>query len=154
MMPLFPGEIDPRNGKKVKSQSEYETRLPEAPAIVWEGPTPITADDLCTAKPDLGAQSARAAEWLKKLLADGPVPATIVEAQACAEGLSYATVRLVKAKLKIESQRVMVDGVARWEWALPKPKGASADVAANDPAQLSQLAKLPLLEPLPPLDQL
>ena len=117
--PLNPGEKDPRTGKKVEKPTEHDLRLSEAPALIWEGPTPITADDLCSVKPDHGAQFTRAAEWLQKLLANGPVPATVVEAQACAEGLGYRTVQIAKTRLKVESQRVVVDGQPRWEWVLP-----------------------------------
>ena len=153
MMPLFPGEIDPRTGKKVKTQSEYETRLPEAPAIAWEGPTPITADDLCTAKPDLGADPLAPPSGSRNSSPMGRSRRRSWRRRPARRGLSYATVRLVKAKLNIESQRVMVDGVARWEWALPKSKEGSGECLdersgldrANLPSYLA-------LEPLPPLE--
>ena len=85
MMPLFPGEIDPRTGKKLKTESEYETRLPEAPAIAWEGPTPITADDLCTAKPTRRAirPARRVAQETPRRW---PVPATVVERRPARRG--------------------------------------------------------------------
>jgi hypothetical protein len=119
-MGFYPkGAQHPSTGKVLEKNTLAERELPEGPIIEWDGPTPITADDICSMKADLGPQSARAVEWLNGLLAGGPVPASVIEAQAHAQGLGYATVRAVKAKLGIESRRVLVEGQQRWEWMLP-----------------------------------
>jgi putative DNA primase/helicase len=118
---FFPaGAQHPATGEVLKEHSYAKRELPDGPIIQWEGPTPITADEICTVKPDLGPQSARAAEWLEALLAKGPVPASAIEAQAQSLGIGYSTMRLVKAKLGIESNRVVVEGQPHWEWALPR----------------------------------
>jgi len=120
------GGSHPSTGEVLTKDLVAERELPEGPMIHWEGPTPITADDICSAKPELGCQASRASEWLRALLSKGPVPATVVEAQAHVEGIGYTTVRYVKRKLGIESQRVVVDGQPRWDWVLPKKPGHSS----------------------------
>jgi hypothetical protein len=116
---LVPGEKHPETGEVIKKMMVDQRAIPEGPVIQWDGPTPITADDLCSAKPDFGGQSSRAAEWLKKLLANGPVPATVVEAKAQEERLAYRTVQFVKKCLNVESRLVVEQDQRRWEWSLP-----------------------------------
>jgi hypothetical protein len=116
------GSKHPSTGQVLKKQTYAERELPEGPIINWEGTTPITADEICSVKPDLGPQSARAVEWLRALLANGPVPATVIETQAQVEGIGYTTVKAAKSRLGIESNRIVIDGVPRWEWAFPKPQ--------------------------------
>ncbi len=138
------GEKHPVTGEVLKGTTVVDDQpIPAGPAIVWDGPTPISADDLSAAKRDHGAQSARAAEWLKNLLARGPVPATVVEAQALAAGLGYATVRAVKMKLGIESRRTVLDGQPFWEWMLPV--SADRDEVRLDPVAIQPIADLPEL---------
>ena len=76
------GSKHPSTGEVLKKQTYAERELPEGPIINWEGTTPITADEICSVKPDMGPQSARAVEWLRALLANGPVPATVIESRA------------------------------------------------------------------------
>jgi len=116
---LAPGDKHPGTGEEVKKLAVGERAIPEGPVIQWDGPTPITADDLCSTKPDFGGQSARAAEWLKELLANGPVPATVVEAKAQEEGMAYRTVQYIKKRLNVETRLVVEGGQRRWVWSLP-----------------------------------
>jgi hypothetical protein len=113
------GSKHPTTGKVLKKENLAERELPEGPVVQWDGPTPITADEICSVKPELGPQSSRAVEWLQGLLSNGPVLANVIEAQAHERGIGYATVRIVKKKLGIESNIVVVDGQRRWEWKLP-----------------------------------
>ena len=130
---FFPaGAKHPATGKVLTQNTYADRELPEGPIINWEGPTPITADEICSVKPDLGPQSARAVEWLRALLANGPIPATEVEAKAAAEGIGYTTVRAVKVKLGIESQRVLIDGQQRWEWVLPNDPNHSSPTSETE----------------------
>lgn len=87
--------------------------------VVWEGPTNLTADDLCRLKASESSPGQRAERWLKDLLANGPMPATRVEADAQAVGIGYATLRAMKKKLGVESRRVSRDGRVEWEWVWP-----------------------------------
>jgi len=143
---LQPGASHPKTGEKLTERMVVDQAIPPGPVIAWDGLTPITADDLVSAKPDFGGQSARAAQWLKELLAKGPVPATVVEAKAQAEAFSYTTVRAVKVKLNIESHRVVVDGVSRWVWSLPQAASNLGTAKLNDlPFELQNLPSLPSL---------
>ena len=51
------GSKHPSTGKVLKEETYAERELPEGPIIKWEGLTPITADEICSVKPDLGPQS-------------------------------------------------------------------------------------------------
>jgi putative DNA primase/helicase len=96
-----------------------------ASAITWENEKITqTADEiLAAAHHDSEQQSVldEATDWLKELLAEGPVDATQVCAQAAAAGLAWATVRRAKNRIGIKPQRRSQgsDGNGKWIWALP-----------------------------------
>ena len=113
------GERHPETGAELTEPLDFERPIPAGPTIVWEGPTTITADDIVSTKPDMGALTARAVEWLRKMLADGPVPATEIESKAEPEGISYRTIQFAKSRLKVESRRVASNGGIHWVWSLP-----------------------------------
>jgi hypothetical protein len=113
------GEKDPDTGEVLKEAKKFAHRIPAQPVVEWEGVSSLTADDLVLAKPDATGPGLRAAAWLKKILANGPVAATEVEKLAAAEGFGYRTVCVAKARLNVESRKVTVDGQSRWEWMLP-----------------------------------
>jgi hypothetical protein len=113
------GETHPETGEVLKEPATGVVHCPAGPVLAWEGVSSLTADDLCLSKPHATGPGLRAAAWLKKLLADGPVAATEIEKLADKEGFGYRTVCVAKARLKFESQRVNVDGQTRWEWMLP-----------------------------------
>jgi hypothetical protein len=101
--------------------------------VVWDGPTPVTADDLCRDFGDAGA-SRSAADWLTDLLANGPVPATEVETAAHKAGFGFTTIKAVKGKLKVDSKRVPDPaGGMRWVWLLPPATGQGAKGGAATP---------------------
>lgn len=87
--------------------------------VAWDGPTNLTADDLCREDAADDAPSKKAERWLFMLLLRGPVPATRVEAEAAAQGIGFATLRAVKKQLGVESRRVKRDGKEFWEWRFP-----------------------------------
>ncbi len=97
-------------------------RLGERPGgfgVIWEGPTNLTADDLCRAGGDESGPGGAAEKWLHRLLAAGPVPAARVEAEARTAGIGYRTLWAVKKRLRVESRRVKRDGREYWEWGWP-----------------------------------
>ncbi len=89
------------------------------PTVAWDGPTNLTADDLCREDECEGA-SRLAKQWLRELLANGPVPAVVVEAEARKQGFGFRTLQFVKKRLGVESRRVVKDGQPMWEWMLPE----------------------------------
>ena len=58
------------------------------PTVAWDGPTNLTADDLCRGDKVSDGASAEAGKWLKELLKDGPVLAATVEAEAQKAGIA------------------------------------------------------------------
>jgi hypothetical protein len=123
----MPGERHPETGAELTEPLELERAIPSGPRIVWDGLTTITADDVVSTKPDMGALTARAVEWLRSLLADGPVPATMVEAQAQVEEIGYRTLCSAKVLLKVQSRKVGIGCQSFWNWALPELNQAPAD---------------------------
>jgi hypothetical protein len=94
-----------------------------ASRIVWDAePVTITANEALAADTAGSHRSAKdeAAEWLRELLADGPLPAKQVRSEADAAGHSWATVKRAKQAGRIEHFRE--GGTAdsgRWLWRLP-----------------------------------
>ena len=91
-----------------------------APAIVWEEPVIISADEALTAntsKPDAAPTRAAAEEFLLEILGDAPLPVRRIETEAKAAGLSWATVRRARDALGIKTAKTGLDG--GWVWQLP-----------------------------------
>ena len=89
--------------------------------VVWEsGAVTMTAAEALRVpsgnSEEGGAAVADAAEWLSKLLADGPITAKDVRAEATAAGHYWRTVRRAKDRLRI---RPFKDGLGGpWFWRL------------------------------------
>jgi hypothetical protein len=99
-----------------------------APRVVWDGPTNLTADDLCRGEAP-GEASQLAEKWLRELLANGPVRASVAEGLAQKEGFSFTTLRIVKKRIRVESRKVTQDGETFWEWLPPRPAWELAPLA-------------------------
>jgi putative DNA primase/helicase len=95
-----------------------------ASRIVWDAePVTITANEALAADSADPHRSAReeAAEWLRELLADRPLPAKQVRSEADAAGHSWATVKRAKQAGRIEHFREGGTADAgRWLWRLPE----------------------------------
>ncbi len=76
---------------------------------------------------DAGAQTERteAEDWLRELLAGGPLAAKEVQRYASLAGLAWRTVRRAKDKLGIKPAKTRFDG--GWEWALPSKMAKTAE---------------------------
>jgi len=92
----------------------------DVPVLVRGEDAEITADDVIA---DHETRSARdeAVEWLRMLLADGPLPAKDVQRQARDVGISERTLRRAKATLQVASEASKDDDntVNSWVWRLP-----------------------------------
>jgi RecA-family ATPase len=97
-----------------------------APAVSWDSePVTRTADEILAAVDKAGHrqnQSAtdEAVDWLRELLADGPLPAKQVRSEGDAAGHTWATIRSAKKAVGVEVFRE--GGIAeagRWLWRLP-----------------------------------
>jgi putative DNA primase/helicase len=106
----------------------------DPPALMWERePVRMSADDALANEedarkpgPEPEARNA-AAEWLKGILAGGPVPsgdlknpaAGSIRHSAKAADLKWATIRRAADSLGVRRERCAHSGV--WQWRLPKP---------------------------------
>jgi hypothetical protein len=108
----------------------------------WEsGPVTMTADEaLARENGRTGKTSAvdAAAEWLKGVLGDGPMPSEEVKKLAMSDSIAWRTVERAKEKLGVVSRPSEFGG--KWVWALPAV--ADSDGACQD---LAESAKLNLL---------
>lgn len=98
-------------------------------AIRWLGATSFGADALMDTTRDDGGEHggkarSQAVEWLRNLLADGPMPVQDVKKDALDAGLSWGTVRRAQSQLGIEPVKRgrPSDSEQWWEWSLPAPK--------------------------------
>lgn len=106
---LFPGRrrsIEQERGEQERAQAE--ARKPPSPRAMA-----MTADDVM---PQERGALEEAKQFLAGRLANGPVPATVVRADAEAAGHSWAAIRRAKKALSIEAiKEGMKDG---WIWKL------------------------------------
>lgn len=98
--------------------------------IVWEN-QPVNANVNDMLAQAAGASEDRterdeAADWLRNLLAEGPLSAKDVQRNAREAGFSWRTVERAKAILGIKPAKTRFSG--GWEWALPNP----ANTASHD----------------------
>lgn len=103
--------------------------------VEWDsGVVNLTANDVLGGTEVQEGQSEKqeAIEWLRELLADGPVAAKKVRSDAEAAGLSWATVRRAKDALGIKPQKSTYHG--GWEWRL---KDAQYEDAQTIDSQMS-----------------
>jgi hypothetical protein len=93
--------------------------------VAWLGESDLTAAELLGARSDEQQPSAveAAEEFLRSLLADGPVPQREVQAAAREAGISMSTAKKAKRELGVQSVAVRVEGVRGvqgWSWSLPE----------------------------------
>jgi hypothetical protein len=91
-------------------------------ALAWErDPVSLSADDALDDDQQHDRHTDRddAADWLRELLADGPMAQRDIADAAKANGISSATLRRAKAVANIESRKQGNGRDARWTWALP-----------------------------------
>jgi hypothetical protein len=87
------------------------------PRLAWEsGAVTLDANDVLNIdmQQDQGEKS-EALEWLKDLLADGPVAVKKIQSEAKAAGLSWATVRRAKDALSVDASKSGYQGAWQWE---------------------------------------
>jgi hypothetical protein len=107
----------------------YSLFAPEGettPCVAWEDETvAMIADDVLNAGDDEGSKTAveQAVEWLRDLLANGPVKPADVIAKARDAGYSESTVQRAKRRAGVESiaQRDDDNKMTGWAWRLKEP---------------------------------
>ena len=101
------------------------------PVVEWErAPVVVDVDEAISRDQTGGDHTERdnAAGWLRDLLADGPMAANEVKAQAKDAGYAWATVRRAKYALGIKPTKTRFGG--GWEWIIP-PKVLTKDEDAH-----------------------
>jgi len=81
------------------------TGTTSAPRIKWLGESGITADELVRTESTSLRPRDEAADFLRELLADGPIPATEVQAQSARLGIATATLGRAKKAVGATSNR-------------------------------------------------
>src|SRR5262249_51617709 len=104
------------------------------PRIVWEGQTDLTADEAAginkaTIADGRKARAAPVREFLRDVLANGPVPRDTVIERGVAEG--FTRDQLKRGRLAIDGVAYKAKGQglsAPWMWCLRKDAPADADI--------------------------
>ena len=93
----------------------------KAPHVTWHGTSPHSADALLAAPADPEERSASddAADLLRAILADGPLPAAEARRLARAAGISDRTLDRAKATVGVVSHRSGFGPGSTFTWALP-----------------------------------
>jgi hypothetical protein len=108
--------------------------------IAWETePVTITADQAVAAEAtgtEQRSAMAEAQDFLRDILANGPVPQKDIKADAEGAGFSWATVRRAKDRLGIKPHKSGMDGP--WLWALPKVLKSAEDAHHNSMSTFGQ----------------
>ena len=130
----------------------YRVRRPEAgtPTVVWEGPSPWTADELLANRPVATApRRDRACEFLSALLAAGPQTSRDIWTAARQLDLSERTIERAKHDLAIRSIPVGIGATRISYWLLPGQQLPDPSPDHDAPADLEPWLA-PLREQFPP----
>jgi hypothetical protein len=107
--------------------------------VLWDSePVEVTAAEILAAADSSGGDRTakqEAVEFLRELLAEGPVLQTEVRSQADAVGFSYATVKRAKREARVKASRVGEEGVrggGRWFWHFERDWPPRAVPAARE----------------------
>jgi putative DNA primase/helicase len=89
-----------------------------APCLQRGDDREVTADDVVDDH-ETRSQIDEAVEWLRALLADGPVSAKDGQRKAREVGIAEKTLKRAKRRLKVKSEQTRVDGqISQWTWNL------------------------------------
>jgi putative DNA primase/helicase len=91
-----------------------------APTVLWDAmPVTMSADEALAGPADAGSAPARneAMDFLRDVLAAGPVPSEKIRDEVNKAGLAWRTVRRAKEGLGVRVRKTGIDG--GWVWTLP-----------------------------------
>ena len=107
-------------------------------AVVGDARSLIGESEMDDNEEDARSEREDAADWLREVLAEGPVSAKDVRRQADDAGHAWATVRRAKALLGVSAEKAAFSG--GWRWSLPKvlTKAEDAHTICVDPLGVSE----------------
>ena len=98
-------------------------------AVDGHARTLLADTEMDSAEDDARSERADAADWLREVLADGPVSAKEIRRQADDAGHAWATVRRAKSLLGVSVEKATFSG--GWRWSLPKVLTNAEDAQPN-----------------------
>ena len=98
--------------------------------VDWKGESPLDASALLSATSDHEERSAlsEAQEFLREILAEGPVPAKDAQEEARGAGIADRTLKRARSSMDVVAERKGEPGQqggGRWYWRLSEDKGAN-----------------------------
>jgi putative DNA primase/helicase len=100
----------------------------ETSRVAWESePVTLTADEVMaqSSNPEETSALTDAMDWLRDILADGPLSASDVKSRAEAAGVSWRTVRRAADTLRVQRNKAGMR--AGWTWCLPPKVAKTAE---------------------------
>ncbi|HZH91588.1 MAG TPA: AAA family ATPase [Pyrinomonadaceae bacterium] len=113
----------------------------EGSQFFWMGVSDLTAERILAASSDEGERSTitEAVDYLRTALSSGARDSKAIQEEARQAGISEATLRRAKARLKVQPRKVGMPGshFQKWVWELPNNEGAQqgyedAQTSEND----------------------
>lgn len=107
--------------------------------VVWCGICDKTADELvreesgghADADNDDPSALSEACDWLRSVLAEGPLPAQEINRRARADSIAKRTLDRAKNELGVKARRSGFGKAGQWTWTLPAPHTAPSDTVLN-----------------------
>jgi putative DNA primase/helicase len=112
-----------------------------APVVSWEAEAvEISADEALEGSHEDRTEREQAADWLRELLSDGPIPAKDMKRNADHAGFAWRTVCRAKGALGVVSRKQAFSG--HWEWQLPKSEPPAKDATEREGCPVKTVASL------------
>jgi hypothetical protein len=107
--------------------------------FLWTGEVAVTADEIARPEEPDDEKSAleEATEWLREVLADGPVETKEIYRSARHAGIAQRTLERAKAKLGVKARRIGTPGQrggGTWCWCLPSDLDRQIDGENDGPS--------------------
>ncbi len=134
LLPIKNNIGNDRMGFAFGIQSHVLTNGIETSCVEWEGQEiDVPADQALAENGELSSASVveEAADFIRGLLAEGPVSALEVFENAKGMGFSKAAVRRAATDLRIEKHKIGFNKNAKWVWQLPVSKAVKKDEDAH-----------------------
>jgi putative DNA primase/helicase len=111
--------ISRAKGNLCQTPASVEFSIDKEGRFWWGQTTEVTAEDLVQPASRYGGARSDATNFLRTILADGPVASAIVEEKAAAKGISISTLKRARNLIGVESKKV---GQV-WQLRLPDIQG-------------------------------